>query len=443
MQEHEKNKYEKLLANKGEGNLNRKAEGILERKKGQPEPGKIEVHRITDSIRVAQCGADAHLSYITWVITNEGVVVIDTGMGEVSSLVNEDIARETGLPVKYIIYTHGHVDHAFSATPFMAHNPKVIAHENIFERVKRYELVGEYIRRITPIQFNPLMPPPGSVPADAPRGLPMRAFVPPTETYRDEYKFELGGKTFELFHGKGESDDCTLIWVPEEKAVFCGDLLEASFPNLGNPYKVQRYAEEWAVALERALAYDPDYALGGDLVIVSKQKIKEVFEENIELLRYLQDSVIKAINEGKNLEEITEEVQLPPHLENSPNLTQTYSRREFAIYNIVKRYCGYFDFSPTSLLPRPKREIAAVVRNLVGNDEAIINEADRLMREGQLQLALETLDFILKPDYENVPARRKRMEVLEKLADIDICLMSRTAYIYYMLEDERFLASHQ
>jgi hypothetical protein len=31
MQEH---KYVELLANKGEGNLNRKAEGIMERKKG-------------------------------------------------------------------------------------------------------------------------------------------------------------------------------------------------------------------------------------------------------------------------------------------------------------------------------------------------------------------------------------------------------------------------
>ena len=84
-----------------------------------------------------------------------------------------------------------------------------------------------------------------------------------------------------------------------------------------------------------------------------------------------------------------------------------------------------------------------VVRNLAGSDEAIIDEADRLMNDGQLQLALETLDFILKPDYENIPARRKRMEVLRKMADIDICLMSRNAYIYYMVEDEEFLKSHQ
>ncbi len=439
----QENKYEDLVKNKGEGKLNRQAEGILERKKGMVGPSNLEVVKVTDNIRTIQCGVDAHLSYMSWVITDEGVVVIDTGLGGASTYANEDIARETGLPVKYIIYTHGHVDHANGSSAFLDHKPMIIAHENILERAKRYELVGDYIRKISPIQFNPTrrnMPPP---PQDAEMSFAMPVYVPPTETYRDEYTFTLGGKTFELFHAKGESDDCTIVWVPEEKAVFCGDLLEASFPNLGNPYKVQRYAEEWAVALERALAYDPDYAFGGDLIIINKSKIKEVFEENIELLRYLQNSVVTKLNEGKNLEQITEEVQLPSHLENSPNLSQTYSRREFAIYNIVKRYCGYFDFNPASLLPRPKREIGMVVRNLAGSDEAIINEADRLMNDGQLQLALETLDFILRPDYENVPARRKRMEVLRKLAEIDICLMSRNAYIYYMVEDEEFLNSHQ
>jgi len=197
-------------------------------------------------------------------------------------------------------------------------------------------------------------------------------------------EFELGVKTFELFHGKGETDDHTLVWMPESRVVFCGDLLEASFPNLGNPFKVMRYAEEWAVTLERALAFGPNFAIGGDVVLIDKHKIKEVFKDNIELFRLLQDSVIKAANEGKNLEQMIEEIQLPSHLENSPNLKQVYSRREFAIYNIWKRYCGYFDFSASGLLPRLKREIAKVVRELIGKDEAILTKTEKLMQDGKL-----------------------------------------------------------
>jgi alkyl sulfatase BDS1-like metallo-beta-lactamase superfamily hydrolase len=265
------------------------------------------------------------------------------------------------------------------------------------------------------------------------------SYIYPTITYRDNYSFKLGGLTFELFHGKGETDDHTLVWIPELKAVFCGDLLEASFPNLGNPFKVMRYAREWAETLERVLALNPDLAIGGDAVLTNNQEINEHFKENIELLRYLEDSVIDAANQGKNLEQMIEEIQLPSHLENSPNLRQIYSRREFAIYNIWKRYCGYFDFSASSVLPRPKRELASVARDLIGNDEAIVKKAENLYHDGQLQLALETLDLILKVEYENVPARRIRQKILEKLADTDICLMSRNVWTYYRDEDKKFL----
>lgn len=406
---------------------------MLERKKGIPQaPDKLEVHRLNDSIRTVQCNLhqESHYAYTSWVITDNGVVVLDTGSGTVAPLVKEEIARETDKPVKYLIYSHGHFDHIGGAPAYLDQHPEVICHENVIPRFERYKLTAEYIRRIMRIQILQNLP------------VAQTRIVYPTITYRDEYRFQLGGMTFELFHGKGETDDHTLVWIPELKAVFCGDLLEASFPNLGNPFKVMRYAGEWAETLERVLTLKPDFAIGGDAVLTDNREITEHFEVNIELLRFLQDSVIEAANQGKSLEQMIEEIQLPPHLENSPRLRQIYSRREFAIYNIWRRYCGYFDFSPSGILPRPKKELASVARELIGDDEAILRKASDLMTVGQLQLALETLDIILKTDDENIPARRLRMEILKKLADTDICLMSHNTWIYYMDEDKRFLESN-
>ena len=62
------------------------------------------------------------------------------------------------------------------------------------------------------------------------------------------------------------------------------------------------------------------------------------------------------------------------------------------------------------------------------------------MAEGRLQLALETLDIILKTEYESAPARRLRRQVLERLAETDTCMMSRNVWTHYMEEDEAFLA---
>ena len=406
---------------------------MLERKKGIPvAPDKLEVHRLNDSIRTVQCNLfqESHYAYTSWVITDEGVVIIDAGTGTVAPLVKEEIARETDKPVKYIIYTHGHFDDTEGTAVFMDQHPEVIGHDNVKPRFDRYKKTADYFRHIMEIQIRQTLP------------IKRAEFVYPTITYQDSYNFKLGGLTFNLFHGKGESDDGTLVWIPEMKTVFCGDLLEASFPNLGNPFKVMRYAKEWADALEQALGLDPDLAVGGDVVLTDNREINDHFKETIELLRYLEDSVIDAANRGRNLEQMTEEIQLPPHLGNSPKLRQIYSRREFAIYNIWKRYCGYFDFSPSSVLPRPKKELAAVARELIGNDSAILEKAESLFNGGQPQLALETLDLILKVDGESVPARRLRVRILEKLAEGDICLMSRNVWTYYRDEDEEFLKNH-
>lgn len=405
---------------------------MVERKEGIPlQPDKLDAVKVTRDIWVVQnsvLGQDAHTSYTGWVTTAEGAVVIDPGNFRTCQMIKDAVAKDTGKTVRYIIYTHAHGDHTAGAAAFTDQRPKVIAHENAIPRLDRYTAMEKYIRRINSIQFHFDIPP--------------RRFhhVYPTDIYHDEFEFTLGNKTFRLFHAMGETDDHSLVWIPELKTIFCGDLLESSFPNLGNPFKVLRYGREWALALEKVLSLEPEYAIGGDIVISDRQRLREVCEDNIELFHFLENSVIKAANEGKNLEQMLEEIQLPPDLLNSPNLKQVYSRREFAIYNIWRRYCGYFDFSPSSLLPRPKRELAGVVRGLIGKDEAILDKARELIQSGKLQLALETLDIILKTDYENVPARRLRCDILLKLAAADTCLMSRNVWVHYMEEDERFLA---
>jgi len=407
---------------------------MLERKTGIPlVPQELDIQKITSDIYTVQCsvvGQDAHTEYTSWVITEDGVVIIDPGSYRVCTMLKDELDK-AGQPVRYLIYTHAHGDHIGGAAAFLDQEPKVIAHENTLERLRRYEVTARYIRRINSTQFH----------FNIPAGTPQRRFPPvyPTDTYHHEYRFELGGKTFELFHAKGETDDFTVVWVPQLKAVFLGDLLEASFPNLGNPFKVMRYAREWAMALEKALALKPEFAIGGDCVLTDNKEINEVLSVNIELLNYLEDSVVRAANDGHNLEQMIEEIQLPPHLADSPYLRQVYSRREFAIYNIWRRYCGYFDFSPSGLLPRPRREIAGVVRQLIGDDQAILHKAEELMHQGQLQLALETLDVILKVDYDDIAARRLRHEILQKMVETDECLMSRNAWVHYLEEDEHFL----
>jgi len=53
----------------------------------------------------------------------------------------------------------------------------------------------------------------------------------PTETFESEQVVEIGGVRFELMHKGGHKVDASVVWLPEQKVLFPGDLVfEGRFP---------------------------------------------------------------------------------------------------------------------------------------------------------------------------------------------------------------------
>ena len=139
------------------------------------------------------------------------------------------------------VYSHGHIDHVFGVPVWAAESsdagwpaPEVVAHEALPARFDRYILTAGYNAVINRRQFD------------------IESLQWPTEyrypdrTYRDHLELDIGGMRAELHHAKGETDDHTWTWLPEQRVLCCGDLFIWASPNAGNPQKVQRYPVEWA-----------------------------------------------------------------------------------------------------------------------------------------------------------------------------------------------------
>ena len=64
----------------------------------------------------------------------DGVVLVDTGLATSSAALVEAVARISAAPVKFVIVTHGHADHAGGNEVFARKGAVLIGHESLRER---------------------------------------------------------------------------------------------------------------------------------------------------------------------------------------------------------------------------------------------------------------------------------------------------------------------
>ncbi|UCH50791.1 MAG: MBL fold metallo-hydrolase [Chloroflexota bacterium] len=330
------------------------------------------------------------------VFTSEGVVVVDNTPRTAARAI-EIIRARTELPIHTIIYTHGHADHAW-ATPIFLEDarkrghprPRVIGHELLAARFERYKKLGSYNRYINRIQsglgYKPRADDRPFLPADA---------VYPDITFSDAMQFSLGGLTFEIYHYIGETDDGAWVWIPERKVAIAGDLVEGACPNIGNPFKLQRYELEWAEALEKIADKNPDIIIPGHGPVLHGDRAKEVCLDTARFLRHVHEEVVRLLNEGYWIEDILHMVKIPEELAQKPWLRPVYGHSTYVIHGVHRRYAGWFNGNPSDLFPARSAEIAAEVVGLCGAEE-LLQRVYQLQTDGHIQMALHLVDFVIK-----------------------------------------------
>jgi len=335
--------------------------------------------------------------------TKEGLVIFDLPIRQSAQKTFDKVRSITNKAVKYIIYSHGHFDHAFGYGPFIEEikrkgwdMPEVIAHENCVRRFKKYEILGKYHDWINKQQF-------ASVSGRRRNSIvSARETLDPTIILKgneSSYSFKLGDVNFEIYHDIGETDDSIWLWVPEKKIICTGDLMVSSFPNIGNPFKVQRYPKDWAIAMEKMREKNAEYLVPGHgRLIEGKEKVKDVLSITAEAMHFVHDEVVKRLNEGKWFEQIYYEMLeiYPEKFKNHKILRGIYGCYRFAIHATYRLYHGWYDSgNPTDLFPSRTDDIAREILNL-NSDSVYLEHANKLYSEGKLQLALHILDIIIK-----------------------------------------------
>ena len=260
-------------------------------------------------------------SNTTVIIGSKSMLVVDSCL--LPSTTREDveqIRKWTNKPVTYVLNTHWHFDHtlgnavyaaAFPAVQIIAQTAtkKTIADFNP-GAVLRYPNRGERFRKILASGKNPDGTPltaadrtdyERSLAGLAPTVAELKNAVQlvPNVWFDHELNIDLGDRLVEIRHlGRGNTAGDTIAYLPKEKILITGDLLDHPVPYMFGGFPVDFVKTLWALLQFDATTVVPGH---GDVL-----HDKAYMQQSMELMQAVNTEVEKEINDGKTLEEVQE-----------------------------------------------------------------------------------------------------------------------------------------
>jgi alkyl sulfatase BDS1-like metallo-beta-lactamase superfamily hydrolase len=393
--------------------------------------GPASVNRVTTELSEVAPGVALieAFSHVVAFQTPDGLILFDTSLEGFAERIQRSLRRWSRAPVHTVVYTHGHVDHVGGAALFVdeaqaagAARPRVVGHENVAARFTRYALTNRWNAIINARQFGG-----DRIDPSAPFG--PRRWVTPDLAVEDRIALSVGGLDFELHHDRGETDDHLWAWLPGRRAICSGDFLMWVFPNAGNPQKVQRYPLEWARALRRMAALEPELLLPAHgLPIAGAARIQRVIDDVARALESLVEQTLALMNEGARLDQVLQQVAPPRELMDRPYLRPVYDEPEFVVRNVWRLYGGWWDGNPAHLKPAAEAALAGELAALAGGAATLVARARALAEARSWRLACELVELaaLAAPDDRAVHAARA--EIYTGRRSEELSLMARGIY---------------
>src|SRR5262245_12894781 len=295
--------------------------------------GAHRFERVADGIFYATASGTMSVgSNSPIIVSGDEALVIDSETSPAAGrALIADVKAITSKPVRVVVDSHYHYDHTFGNQVF-GPDVQIIGHDNTWRRLSTNETLEQFtfkrsLERVPPAveaarkeiaqTTDPQQK--ASLERQIANNLAYLEQVkevkvtPPNLTFGETMTLHRGGREIRLLYlGRGHTDTDVVLYLPKERIVCTGDLME-SIPS----YMGDSYPEEWIATLERLKGLDFDTVMPGHGVVFKGKEKITAFQN------YLRDAITQVTalrKQGLSADDAAPKVDLTKYRDELANI---------------------------------------------------------------------------------------------------------------------------
>jgi cyclase len=268
----------------------------------------------------------------TIIVGDRDVFLVDDGTTPAAArALLEDMKLVTDKPVRWVVNTHFHFDHTDGNSIF-GPEVQIIGHEYVRHAIADLDIIHREPFKTAlanmPIQVDALKKQTGDEKDPVKRAtletqlaakqadweeFKMIKPTPPTMTYSSKMTVYQGQREIQLlFLGRGHTQGDTVVFLPKERIVCSGDLMESQLAYMGDAM-----FDEWIATLDALKKLDFDTVLPGHGVPFHEKSLITAYQS---YLKDLMAKVAELRKQGLSAEETAQRVDLTSHKADFPQI---------------------------------------------------------------------------------------------------------------------------
>lgn len=239
---------------------------------------QIKTTKLTESIYMLE-GAGGNIGVL---VGNDGIIIIDDQFAPLTEKIKTALSKISSKPVKFVVNTHFHFDHAGGNENFGSQGAIILSHENARRRLTTDYFFEAFKETQKASSYEAL----------------------PKVTFADSVTFHMNGETVHVFYAKNaHTDGDVIIHFKESNILHCGDV----FVRYGFPFIDQGAGgsiDGMIRAIERliAIANDQTKIIPGHGALSTKKDLIDYKN----MLVTVRTRIADGIKQGKTLQQIAD-----------------------------------------------------------------------------------------------------------------------------------------